>query len=60
MSYGIISGCNSLRKMCSGVISYENKISHYKFTSAPERSTLSGANTNRSYKVLESIYTSLV
>ena len=60
MSYGIISGCNSLREMCSGVISYGNKIAHCKFTNAPKRSTISDANTKRSYKVFESIYYSLV
>jgi hypothetical protein len=60
MSYGIISGCNSLREMCSGVISYGNRIVHCKFTNAPKRSTISDANTNRSYEVFESIYYSLV
>lgn len=60
MSYGIISGCNSLREMCSGVISYGNKIAHCKFTNAPKRSTISDANTNRSYKVFEAIYYNLV
>lgn len=60
MSYGIISGCNSLREMCSGIISYGNKITHCKFTSAPKRSTISDANSKRSYKVFESIYYSLL
>lgn len=35
MYYGIISGCNSLREMCAGIISYGNKIMHCKFTNAP-------------------------
>lgn len=60
MSYGIISGCNSLREMCSGIISYGNKITHCKFTNAPKRSTISDANSKRSYKVFESIYYSLL
>jgi hypothetical protein len=60
MSYGIISGCNSLREMCSGIISYGNKITHCKFTNSPKRSTISDANSKRSYKVFESIYYSLL
>ena len=60
MSYGIISGCNSLREMCSGIISYGNKIKHCKFTNAPKRSTISDANSKRSYKIFEAIYYGLV
>lgn len=60
MSYGIISGCNSLREMCSGIVSYGNKIAHCKFTNAPKRSTISDANSKRSYKVFEAIYYDLL
>lgn len=60
MSYGIISGCNSLREMCSGIVSYGNKITHCKFTNAPKRSTISDSNSKRTYKVFESIYYDLL
>lgn len=60
MSYGIVSGCNSLREMCSGIVSYGNKIVHCKFTNAPKRSTISDANSKRSYKVFEAIYYDLL
>lgn len=60
MSYGIISGCNSLREMCSGIVSYGNKITHCRFSHAPKRSTISDANSNRSYQVFEAIYYDLL
>lgn len=58
--YGVVSGCNSLRELCSGIVSYGNKISHCKFTYAPNKSTLSDANRNRDYKVFEAVYYDLL
>jgi hypothetical protein len=60
MSYGILSGCNSLREMCTGIVSYGDKIAHCKFSYAPKRSTISDANSNRSYKVFEACYYDLL
>lgn len=60
MIYGVTSGCNSLRELCSGIVSYGDRISHCKFDYAPNKSTLSDANKNRSCKVFEDIYYDLV
>lgn len=58
--YGVVSGCNSLRELCSGIVSYGDKISHCKFSYAPNKSTLSDANRKRDYTVFEAIYYDLV
>ena len=60
MLYGTISGCNSLRELCSGIVSYGDKITHCKFSYSPRRSTVSDANKSRNYKVFEDIYDHLV
>ncbi|HMP31860.1 MAG TPA: IS4 family transposase, partial [Saprospiraceae bacterium] len=56
MLYGVISGCNSLREVCGGIVSYGNKISHCNLEYAIPRSTLADANKRRSAKVFEEIY----
>ena len=56
MLYGVTSGCNSLRELCSGIVSYGDKISHCKFDYAPKRSTLSDANKRRDCEVFEAVY----
>ncbi len=58
--YGVTSSCNSLRELCSGIVSYGDKISHCRFTYAPNKSTLSDANRKRDCTVFESIYYDLV
>ncbi|MDR9449530.1 MAG: IS4 family transposase [Psychroflexus sp.] len=60
MLYGVVSGCNSLRELSAGIISYGSKISHCKFDYTPRRSTISDANKRRSYLVFEDIYNALV
>lgn len=60
MVYGVTSGCNSLREMCSGIVSYGDKIAHCKFDYSPRRSTISDANKRRDYTVFEKIYEDLV
>ena len=60
MIYGVTSGCNSLRELCSGIVSYGDKISHCKFDYSPRRSTISDANKRRDCAVFESIYYDLV
>lgn len=60
MLYGVTSGCNSLRELCSGIVSYGDKISHCKFDYAPKRSTLSDANKRRNCEVFEAVYDDLV
>ena len=58
--YGVTSGCNSLRELCGGIVSYGNKITHCKFDYSPKRSTISDANKRRDCKVFEDIYYDLV
>ena len=60
MSYGVLSGCNSLREMSTGILSYGNKLTHCKFSYVPKRSTISDENSRLSYKVFEAIYYDLL
>ncbi|HIG32980.1 MAG TPA: IS4 family transposase [Flavobacteriales bacterium] len=60
MVYGVTSGCNSLRELCGGIVSYGNKITHCKFDYSPKRSTISDANKRRDCIVFEDIYYDLV
>lgn len=60
MIYGVTSGCNSLRELCGGIVSYGDKISHCKFDYSPKRSTISDANKRRDCAVFEDIYSDLV
>jgi hypothetical protein len=60
MIYGVTSGCNSLRELCGGIVSYGDKISHCKFNYSPKRSTISDANKRRDCIVFEDIYADLV
>lgn len=56
MLYGVISGCNSLREVCGGIVSYGNKINHCHLEYAIPKSTLADANKRRSPEVFEEIY----
>lgn len=58
--YGVFSYCNGLRELCEGMLACEGKLTHLGLDRAPARSTLSDANTNRSYLVFETIYFQLV
>jgi len=58
--YGVFSYCNGLRELCEGLLGCEGKLTHLGFDKAPARSTLSDANTNRSYLVFETIYFQLL
>ena len=58
--YGVFSYCNGLREICEGMLACEGKLLHLGLDKAPARSTLSDANTNRSYLVFESIYFELL
>lgn len=60
MIYGVTSGCNSLRELSSGIVSYGDKITHCKFNYTPRRSTISDANKRRDYKVFEAVYDDLL
>jgi len=58
--YGVFSYCNGLREICEGMLGCEGKLSHLGLDKAPARSTISDANTNRSYQVFETIYYGLL
>ena len=58
--YGVFSYCNGLRELCEGMLACEGKLSHLGLDKAPARSTLSDANTKRSYLVFATIYEGLV
>lgn len=58
--YGVFSYCNGLRELCEGMLACEGKLLHLGFDKAPARSTLSDANTRRSYLVFETIYFELI
>ena len=58
--YGVFTYCNGLRELCEGMLGCEGKLQHLGFNKAPARSTLSDANTNRSYLVFETIYFALL
>ncbi|MDT0293558.1 IS4 family transposase [Mesonia ostreae] len=60
MVYGVTSGCNSLRELSSGIVSYGDKITHCKFDYTPRRSTISDANKRRDHSVFEKVYDGLV
>lgn len=60
MIYGVTSGCNSLRELCSGIVSYGDKIAHCKFDYSPRRSTLADANMRRGPEVFQAVYGDLV
>jgi hypothetical protein len=60
MVYGVTSGCNSLRELCGGIVSYGDKITHCKFDYSPKRSTISDANKRRDCIVFEDVYYDLV
>lgn len=58
--YGVFSYCNGLRELCEGMLACEGKLAHLGLDKAPPRSTLSDANSKRSYLVFETIYFKLV
>ena len=58
--YGVFSYCNGLRELCEGMLACEGKLTHLGLDKAPARSTLSDANTKRSYLVFETIYFELI
>ncbi len=58
--YGVFSYCNGLRELCEGMLACEGKLTHLGLNKAPARSTISDANSKRSYQVFETIYYELL
>jgi hypothetical protein len=60
MLYAILNRCDSLREVTTGLLAWENRITHLGLHGHPRRSTLSDANKRRSEKVFEKIYFELL
>lgn len=58
--YGLFSYCNGLRELWGGMLACEGKLAHLGLDKAPARSTLSDANTRRSYLYFELVYNELL
>src|SRR5664279_4926043 len=58
--YGVFSYCNGLRELCEGMLACEGRLTHLGLDRAPARSTLSDANSKRSYLFFETIYFELL
>lgn len=58
--YGVFSYCNGLRELCEGMLACEGRLTHLGLNKAPARSTLSDANTKRSYLFFETLYFELL
>ena len=58
--FGVLSYCNGLRELCEGMLACEGKLTHLGLLKSPAKSTLSDANTHRSYRVFETIYFDLL
>ena len=59
MLYSVFNNCDSLREVTTGLLAWEERISHLGINFHPRRSTLSDANRRRSEKVFEEIYLAL-
>lgn len=58
--FGIFSRCDSMTEICEGLRALSGKLNHLGLEKAPAKSTASDGNRNRSDKVFEDIYFSLV
>src|ERR1700730_56456 len=54
--YAVFNHCTSLREVSTGLLAWEQRISHLGMKHHPRRSTISDANNRRSEAVFESIY----
>lgn len=60
MLYAIFNQCTCLREVTTGLLAWEQRITHLGINSYPRRSTISDANNTRSAEVFERIYMSLL
>lgn len=59
MLYCIFNRCSSLREVSTGLLAWEQRLSHVGLHHYPRRSTISDANNRRSEQVFERIYYAL-
>ncbi len=60
MLFGVLSRCNSIHEICSGMLLCEGKQNHIGLEKMIPKSTLADANRDRSNEVFETVYYSLV
>ena len=60
MLYAVFNQCTTLREVTTGLLAWEQRIQHLGIKMPPRRSTISDANMNRSDKIFEDIYLSLL
>lgn len=58
--YSVFNQCNSLREVSTGLLAWEQRISHLGMKHHPRRSTISDANSRRDPAVFEAIYMKLL
>lgn len=58
--YSVFNQCNSLREVSTGLLAWEQRISHLGMKHHPRRSTISDANSRRNPEVFEAIYMKLL
>src|SRR6266498_2445317 len=59
MLYSVFNNCNSLREVTTGMLAFEQRLTHLGIRYHPRRSTISDANTRRSAEVFGEIYFNL-
>src|ERR1700722_7988233 len=57
--YSIFNRCTALREITTGMLAWEQRITHLGISHYPRRSTISDANNRRSEAVFEQIYRQL-
>lgn len=60
MLYTVFNNCNSLREVTTGMLAWEQRLSHLGLKHYPRRSTLSDANKRRNADVFGQIYQKLL
>lgn len=60
MLFGILSRCDSMTEICEGLRAMGGKLNHMGLDKAPAKSTASDGLRNRSHKLFEELYFSLV
>jgi len=58
--YSVLNKCDGLREITTGLLGWEQRLTHLGMTNHPRRSTLSDANTRRPAEVFEAIYLALL
>ena len=58
--YSVFNQCSSLREVSTGMLAWDQRISHLGMKHYPRRSTISDANSRRKAEVFEAIYMKLL